>query len=173
MAEQQNFSETVSQHLPFLNRLVFRATRGDQSCEDIVQATILKALIHADQFRFESTLKTWLGSIAMNEVYQAYRCSWRTRTVPLVTENLDVHRSHPLDPPNTTYEARERDILVRQAVSRLPKSYRSVVELCDLEHLSLKEAALKLGLTVPAAKSRLHRARKKLRPLVTKLNLRA
>ena len=84
-----------------------------------------------------------------------------------------MHRCHPLEFPNKSYEAKERDLLVRKAVSRLPQSYRAVLELCDLEHVSLNEAAAKLGLTLPAAKTRLYRARKKLRPLITKLNLQA
>ncbi|HYZ73282.1 MAG TPA: RNA polymerase sigma factor [Chthoniobacterales bacterium] len=170
---QQNFADNVAQHLPFLNRLVCRATRGDHISEDIVQATVLKALVHADQFRFESTLKTWLSSIAMNEVCQAYRCSWRKRTVPLITENLDAHRSHPVDLPNKRYEAKEREVLLRQAVYRLPRSYRCVIELCDFENLSMNEAAAKLGLTLSTVKTRLNRARKKLRPIVAKLDLKA
>ena len=72
--------------------------------------------------------------------------------------------------PKDTYEAKERDLLVRHAISRLPQSYRSVVELCDLQHLPLNEAARKLGLTLPAVKSRRHRARQKLRPFVAKLS---
>jgi DNA-directed RNA polymerase specialized sigma24 family protein len=56
--------------------------------EDIVQEIMLKALAHAEEFRFESSLKTWLVSIAMNEVRQVYRCKWRTRSVPLIAEDL-------------------------------------------------------------------------------------
>jgi RNA polymerase sigma-70 factor, ECF subfamily len=171
MAEQQNVADSIAQHLPFLNRIVFRLTRGDHMTDDIVQQTVLKALVHADQFRFESTLKTWLGAIAINEVHQVYRSKWRTRTVPLVTEALDGHRSNPIEFPNKTYEAKERDLLVQRAVSRLPQSYRSVVELCDLQHLSMNEAARKLGLTLPAVKTRRHRGRQELRRLVSNLNL--
>jgi RNA polymerase sigma-70 factor, ECF subfamily len=136
--------------------------------EDIVQQTILKALVHADQFRLESSLKTWLASIAINEVHQVYRCRWRTRSVPLITENLDLNR-HTVEFPKSSYEAKERELLVRQAISRLPHSYRSVVELCDLQRLPLKEAADRLRLTVSAVKSRRRRARQKLWPLVENL----
>jgi RNA polymerase sigma-70 factor, ECF subfamily len=171
MVKQQNFAECVAQHLPYLNRMVSRMTRGDQMAEDIVQQTVLKALIHADQFRFESALKTWLGSIAINEVHQLYRSKSRTRVVQLITETLDVNRCHPVELPKDAYEAKERDVLVRHAVSQLPESYRSVVELCDLQRLPLSEVARKLGLTVPAVKTRRKRARLKLRPLVANLKL--
>jgi RNA polymerase sigma-70 factor (ECF subfamily) len=168
--EQKDLAESVAQHLPFLNRLVRRLTPYDQIAEDMVQQTVLKAITNAHQFRFESALKTWLASIAVNEVRQVYRSKWMKRAVPLITENLDVHRCHPLESPNDRYEANERDLLVRQAVSLLPQSYRCVVELCDLRCLPAKQAARKLGLTLSAVKSRRHRALKKLQPLLAKLN---
>jgi RNA polymerase sigma-70 factor (ECF subfamily) len=137
--------------------------------EDIVQQTMLKALMHADQFRMESTLKTWLASIAMNEVRQVYRCKWRTRSAPLISENVESDLSPLVESPGACYQARQREMLVRQAVSRLPDPYRCVVELCDLECLSLKEAAARLHLTMPAIKTRRRRAQRKLSPLVAGL----
>ena len=145
------------------------AYTGGSTSEDIVQQTIVKALVNADQFRLESTLKTWLTSIAMNEGRQVYRCKWRARFVPLRTGNLEGDRSPIVESPNAGYQARELEVLLRQAVSRLPEPYRRVVELCDLQCLPLKEAASRLRLTIPAIKSRRHRARRKLRPLVAAL----
>lgn len=171
MAEQQNFADRVALHLPVLTRVVRGLVRGDQMADDIVQQTVLKALTNADQFRFESALKTWLTSIAINEVRQAYRCRWRKRAVPLITETLDVERYQQVEVPHHSYEANERDLLVRDAVSRLPHRYRSVVELCDFQSLSMIEAARKLGISLPAIKSRRHRARQKLLRIVAKLKL--
>jgi hypothetical protein len=61
MFEQQYFGDFVVQQLPYLKRLVCKLTRGDQIADDIVQQTMLKALIHAHQFRFQPSLKTWLS----------------------------------------------------------------------------------------------------------------
>jgi RNA polymerase sigma-70 factor (ECF subfamily) len=171
-AEQRNFADYVALHLPFLNRVVRRLMRGDEMAEDVVQQTDLKALKHANQFRFESTLKTWLTSIAVNEVYQTYRRVSRSRAVPLAMETFDVDLCQGLEFPKNTYEARERELLVRNAVSRLPEMYRSVVELCDLKCVPMKKAALELGLTLPAIKTRRRRARQKLRRLVANLHRR-
>jgi RNA polymerase sigma-70 factor, ECF subfamily len=168
MSRRGNFADCVVEHLPFLNRMVRALTRSDSLTEDIVQQTILKALVHADQFRLESTLKAWLASIAMNEVRQVYRCKWWTRAVPLTTQNLDGP-SLPVQSPNAGYQAREREVLLRYAVSRLPEPYRCVVELCDLQCLPLKEAASRLRLTWSAIKTRQRRARMKLRTLVSTL----
>jgi RNA polymerase sigma-70 factor, ECF subfamily len=171
MPNQLNIADCVAQHLPFLNRSIRGIMHGNEAAEDVVQQTVLKALINADQFRFESALKTWLDSIAINEVRQAYRCRWHRCTVPLITEDVDLDRSWPLELPINHYEEKERDILVRNAVSRLPRTYRVVVELCDFQQLSLTEAARKLGLTLSAVKSRRHRARQKLLPIMRNLKL--
>lgn len=170
MTKQQNFADCVAQHLPFLNRVVRSLVRGDQMAEDIVQQTVLKALTNAQQFRFQSALRTWLASIAVNEVRQAYRCLWRSRAVPLITEDGELDRCQRLEFPNDRYEAEQRDLLVREAVSRLPQKYRSVVELCDFQRVPMNEAARTLGLTLPALKTRRHRARQKLRPVIAVLN---
>jgi len=143
--------------------------RGDQMAEDVVQQTVLKALTNADQFRFESALTTWLASIAINEINQAYRCAWRRRSVPMTTDGFDFDRRRPVEFPHHTYEDNERGIFIRHAVSRLPQMYRLVVELCDFECVPLNEAARRLGLTLAAVKSRRHRARQKLLRLVAKL----
>jgi RNA polymerase sigma-70 factor, ECF subfamily len=169
MDEQETFADCVVQHLPYLKRMVRGLTRNNPMTDDIVQETILKALVHADRFRCESTLKTWLTSIAKNELRQFYRCKWRTCSVPLLAEDLESKRSAQVDFPCPPYRATERDALVRQAVSRLPELYRSVVELCDLQRVPLREAAARLRSTVAAVKTRRKRARKKLRPFLAKL----
>src|SRR3954469_8488938 len=101
---------------------------------------MLKALVHADQFRFDATLKTWLVSIAMNEVRQVYRCKWSTHSVSLRTENVESDRFPVVQSPNAGYQVREREVLLRQAVSRLPEPYRCVIELRDRQCLPLMEA---------------------------------
>jgi RNA polymerase sigma factor (sigma-70 family) len=171
MTEQQAFADCVAREVPFLIQYVRRLVRGNQIAEDIVQQTILKALMNADQFRFESSLTTWLTSIAVNEVRQAYRCCWKRRAVPLITEAVDVDRCQCFEFPHSSYEVKERELLVRAAVARLPQMYRSVVELCEFQQITMKEAARKLGLTMPAIKTRRRRARQKLRPLVATLRL--
>ena len=169
MHAKETFADCVAQHLPYLNRMIRSLTRSDPMTEDIVQQTMLKALVHADQFRFKSTMKTWLTSIAMNEIRQVYRSKWRARAVPLMTENVASGRSPWVECPSPTYQAREQEALVRQAVSRLPEPYRCVVELCDLQLLPLQEAAARLRLTLAAVKTRRQRARKQLRSFVIKL----
>jgi RNA polymerase sigma-70 factor (ECF subfamily) len=164
--EQATFADCVAQHLPYLKRMVGGLTRHDPTTDDIVQQTMLKALVHADQFQFRSTLKTWLTSIAKNEVRQFYRCKWRMRSVPLTTEDLEGDKRLQADSGSSSCEAHEREAFIRQAASQLPKAYRSAVELCDLQGLPMNEAAARLRLTVAAVKTRRQRARKKLQRLL-------
>src|SRR5690242_14030136 len=98
MSRQESFADCVVEHLPFLNRMIRALTRNHSISEDIVQQTMLKALVHADQFRLDSTPKTWLVSIAMNEVRQVYRCKWWTHSVPLTTETVEGDRSSVQSP---------------------------------------------------------------------------
>lgn len=132
---------------------------GDSMAEDVVQQTVLKALLHAREFRFEASIRNWLVAIAVNEVRGVYRSGWHSRSVPLTAESVDKRRwAHP----GETYEVEQRNSLVRDAVSRLPEGYRSVIELCDLGYLSARDAAPMLGLTVAAVKIRHHRGRRRL-----------
>jgi RNA polymerase sigma-70 factor, ECF subfamily len=169
MGKEETFADCVVRHLPYLRRMIRCQTRDDAITEDIVQETILKALVHAGEFRFESSLKTWLTSIAKNECRQLYRSKWRTCSVQLIADELENQRLSHVDSSRPSYQQAERDALIRQAVSRLPESYRSVVELCDLQRVPLEEAAARLRLTVAAVKTRRRRAREKLRPFVARL----
>ena len=171
VCSDSNFASCVAQQLPSLTRIVRSVVHSDQGVEDIVQQTALKGLTRADQFRFESSLKTWLISIAINEARQAFRCAWHKRTASLMAENVDSIRSHTLGASTNTYQANERAVLVRKAVSRLPQAYRCFVELCDFQQMHMNEAATRLGLTLAAIKSRRYRARKMLLPLVKELKL--
>jgi RNA polymerase sigma-70 factor (ECF subfamily) len=164
--ERQNFVDCLVQHVPGITRVVRALMRGDQSAEDVVQQTVIKALTNADQFHFHSALKTWLISIAINEVRQTYRSGWRKRAVPLKPETINVLRVQDVGLPHNDYEANERNLPLRDAVSHLPWMYRSVVELCDFECVPSKEAARRLRITLPALKSRRHRAHQKLLPLL-------
>ena len=98
-----------------------------------------------------------------------YRCAWRKRAVPLITENIDLIRFQQREALNNTYQAKEREVLVREAVSRLPQAYRCVIEFCDFQQMPMREAATQLGLTLPAINSRRDRAKQKVLPLVKDL----
>ncbi len=79
MPTQQEFTELLQPNLLPLNRFVFGMVGNQFDAEDIVQETVVKAFIHFADFRAESKFKTWLMSIAVNEVRTKRRTEFRSR----------------------------------------------------------------------------------------------
>lgn len=146
----------------YLTKLV-----GPQEASDLTQVTMLKVSEHLTRFRGDSSLATWIYRIATNVAIDASR-----RSDPQ-TESLDAlvegERATGL-PPSLQSESAEHcaartemSACVREFVERLPARYRAVLVLSDVAGLSNAEAAEVLGVSVDAAKIRLHRARANLR----------
>jgi RNA polymerase sigma-70 factor, ECF subfamily len=156
------FGDLIAPHLAALAR-VLRGTLGAHpEVEDIVQQTALKAFTHLAQFRFEAGFRTWLIQIGLNEVRQ-----WRRKDAssPLMESASPVFGDLPIadqrQSPLRQYEIAETGDHVGAAIARLPDKYRVVILLRDLEDLSISEVAARLGLTIPAVKTRHRRARQK------------
>lgn len=167
------FGDLIAPHLtPLLHAL--RATIGGYSeLEDIVQQTVLKAFSHLEQFRYEASFRTWLIRIGLNEARAWRRKCASSRILALDPGALsqlpfaDESRS-----PRVEYERHEANVRLRGALAHLPEKYRVVILLRDLYGFTLSEVAGRLGLTIPAVKTRQMRARQKmgrfLRPLSEK-----
>ena len=156
------FGELIAPHLRPLSCIVQASIGAHPDAEDIVQQATLKAFTHLAQFRFEASFKTWLIGIGLNEVRQWRRkhSSSRPRSFALA----DLRNLHLVDPshsPLIECQNNEAAGQLRAAVARLPEKYRLVILLRDLEDLSVTEVAGRLGLTIPAVKTRHLRARQK------------
>ena len=125
-------------------------------------------------FRAESSFSTWLFRVTANEALMLMRSRRRQRA--RVVEGLDWEELATLpqandntDPPADVSLARaERDAKVRDALAELPEDYRDVVFAHYHSDLGLQEIADQLDLTESAVRSRLHRARTRLRGLLEK-----
>jgi len=165
------FADLIAPHLAPLRRIV-RASIGNQpDLEDILQTTALKALTHLGQFRCESTFRTWLIQIGVNEARQWQRKSASSRLLmlePLLLAQL----SFADEGSSSLVECQKIEAIARLriALARLPERDRLVILLRDLEELSLADAAVRLGLTLPATKARHFRARRKMARLIIGLN---
>ena len=157
------FADLIAPHLAPLLRIV-RASIGNRpDVEDIVQTTALKALTHLGQFRCESSFRTWLIQIGVNEARQWQRKSASSRLLmlePLLLAQLPFADEEP----SSLVECQRIEAVARLriALARLPEKDRIVILMRDLEELSLADAAVRLGLTLPATKSRHFRARRKI-----------
>jgi RNA polymerase sigma-70 factor (ECF subfamily) len=160
--ERDLFGDLIAPHLSPLSRIVRAAIGAHPEVEDIVQQTALKAFTHLAQFRFEAGFRTWLIQIGVNEARQWRRKCASSRFLeftPCAFSELPIgDQSHS---PFIEYQRSEMGARLGVALARLPEKYRNVILLRDFEDLSISEVAVRLGLTVPAVKTRHRRARQK------------
>jgi RNA polymerase sigma-70 factor (ECF subfamily) len=160
------------------NRRLFRVARSvlrdDGDAEDVVQETYLRAFGALDGFRGDSSLSTWLTRIALNEALGRLRK--RRPTTDLIALDAPEERDRmqvipfPLmkpdaDPEQTAARQQIRRVLER-AIDDLPDPFRVVFVMRDVEEMSVEETAAQLGLRPATVKTRLHRARARLRDAV-------
>ena len=134
----------------------------------------MKAYEHLDQFKGDSKFYTWIVRIAVNESLMKLRKRKTDRTVPL-DEPLDTGEDTVVreiavweDDPEQKYSREELAGILDEAVQSLRPTFRTVFVLRDIEELSTEETAEALGISVPAVKSRLLRARLQLREKLTR-----
>lgn len=151
------------------NQRVFRAARAilndDAEAEDVMQETYTRAFAHLGQFRGDAQLATWLTKIAVHEALARVRK--RRRLAPLPpgddVEALPMpDRPRPTDPEHEAQNAELRKLLER-AIDELPETYRTVFVLREVEGLSTATTAECLGVSEEVVKTRLSRARVRLR----------
>lgn len=151
--------------LRYLTKLV-----GPQDAPDLTQITMLKASENLPRFRGDSSLSTWIYRIATNVAFDERRRP-RTATESLEAllddEGQEVPRVLQGDSAETCVARTEMSACVREFVGRLPAQYRAVLILSEIEGRSNLEIAAALGVSVEAAKIRLHRARASLRRELT------
>jgi len=169
------YSELVTKYEGKVFRLAKNITQNDEDAEDVLQDAFLKAYEHLDNFQEQSKFYTWLVRIAVNEALMRLRKRKTDRTVPL-DEPVDtgeetVAREIAVweDDPEQRYEKTELRRILDESVQSLKPAFRTVFQLRDIEELSTEETAELLGLSIPAVKSRLLRARLQLREKLTRL----
>jgi RNA polymerase sigma-70 factor (ECF subfamily) len=141
---------------------------------DVVQEVFLKVFRKIGSFRRESSLRTWVYRIAVNEAHNHCRWSGRHRGHEVGLEGDEEGRGYrealPAHGPSPYDYAldQERRRMVETALAELSPSYRSVVVLRDVEDLSYDEIAAILNLPMGTVKSRILRGREALRRLLEK-----
>ena len=172
--DQNAFSELVNRYERKIYRLAKNITRNDEDAEDVLQDAFLKAYTHLDNFKGDSKFYTWIVRIAVNEALMRLRKRRTDRSVPLdepvelgeetVTREIAAWD----DNPEQQYSQEEWRRILDEAVESLKPDFRTVFVLRDIEELSTEETAETLGISVPAVKSRLLRARLALRERLTR-----
>jgi len=147
--------------------------QNEADAEDAAQEAFLKAFRNLGKFRGEAKFSTWLISITLNEARSRLRQKKTAKTESLDELTEGGHVSPALlrdwrEIPSEVLERREVRVMLQHAITDLPLIYREIFLLRDFEDLSVNQSAEALGISVAAAKVRLHRARmmlqKKLAP---------
>ncbi len=169
------FTVLVNQYERNIFRLALNITSNKEDAEDVLQETFLKAYTHLGRFQGNSRFYTWVVRIAVNESLMKLRKRRSDRQVSL-DEKLETDDDGLLpreivdwgDNPEQRYAKTEWQEILAEATQTLEPAFRTVFTLRDVEQLSTEETAEALGLSVPAVKSRLLRARLKLRQRLNK-----
>ncbi len=168
------FSELVRRYEGKIFRLAQHVTQNREDAEDVLQETFMKAYEHLDQFQGNSKFYTWIVRIAVNQALMKLRRRKTDRSVSL-DEAIDTGEDTVVreiaawdEDPEDRYSREELGKILETAVQSLDPPYRTVFQLRDIDELSTEETAEALGLSVPAVKSRLLRARLQLREKLTR-----
>jgi len=142
----------VRDHYPAVLRLATRLSGQKEDGEDIAQQTFMVARRKIGSFRGNSSLRTWIHRIAINETRQ-----WRRRTVPVANLNRDVESQ------DSGIEEFESGHILSAAMANLPEKQREAFVLFEVEQLPMNEVAQVLGVPSGTAKARVFYARQNLR----------
>lgn len=162
------FEELVEHYERRAFRLAWKITCNHEDAEDAVQNAFAKAFQNLPDFRGDSRFYTWLVRITINEALMKIRMR-RSNEVSIDESREDDDTSVPIEikdqaaNPEQRYSQDEIQRILATTVDELEPTYRAVVQLRELEGLSTQQTAQALDLTSSAVKTRLRRARMKMR----------
>jgi RNA polymerase sigma-70 factor (ECF subfamily) len=169
------FRVIMQRHNRRLYRIARAVLRNDSEAEDVVQEAYVRAFTNLAEFRGEASLATWLSRIVLNEALGRIRRNRPTADLTSLENRAQSqaeiipfpHASPQLDPERTMAQ-RQIQILLEQAIDKLPDDFRIVLVARVIEEMSIEETAALFGLRTETVKTRLHRARKLLRDALEK-----
>src|SRR4051794_22124748 len=157
--DQQAFEELVRVTYADTYTLAYRLMGDEEDARDVVQESYLRAWKGLPRFRGDAQFTTWMYRITANTAYTVVKRRRRHRA-----ESLDAMLEDPIElrPGTQPEDAAESAALLERlaaGLDELPPKLRVLVVLKDIYGLSHEEIAEELGISVPAAKVRLHRGR--------------
>lgn len=145
--------------------ICLRMTQSTAEAEDLTQEVFIQLFRKMGSFRGESAFSTWLHRLTVNQVLMHFRK--RGVQVEKTTDDGDVPEQAVPGTENSTRMPVLDRIAIDNAIAQLPPGYRTVFLLHDVEGFEHEEIARMLGLSIGTSKSQLHKARLKLRGLIT------
>jgi RNA polymerase sigma-70 factor (ECF subfamily) len=169
--EEAALDQLIVRIRPHVERQLLRYPVSDEDRRDLLQMTLLQVVRRLASFRGDSSFSTWLFRVTANEALMLMRSQRRHRA--RLVEGLDLDDLGSLPPfrvpSDDSHEARARsecETVLRDALAELPEDYRHIVVAHYHEDQGLQEIADELRVTESAVRSRLHRARSRLRAIL-------
>ena len=161
-------AELVGEHQRMVVQLATNLLGDREDALDLSQEVFLRVFRTSPRFRGQSTLRTWIYRIAVNQARNRHRF-WRRRhrndQVSLDT-HIALHGEFPSTlglRPDRVFEQKQLGARLQEALDRLPFDQRTVIVLREIDGLSYDDIAYSLGVAIGTVKSRLTRARQALR----------
>ena len=162
---QSEFERLALEHIDALYNFAGYLTRNPPEADDLVQETYLRAFRFADRFTPGTHLRAWLFQILRNTFLTFYRV--RERESAIADDGVpdwDVPMFH--DAPEDSSSVMEAHTDLERALRRLPEEFRTVLLLAEVEGMPLEEVARVMECPVGTVKSRIFRAKERLRALL-------
>ncbi len=153
------FKELVRRHQAPLYRFVWRQLRNHAETADLCQKVFLKVFLKVKSYRGESSFRTWLYQIAINQCRNHFRSRERERLDDVEIENLPQEEFAA----NDAVESAQKSRLLRAAVEALPPKQRHTLELRFYQDCTFAEVAEMMGCPTGTAKANYHHAIESLR----------
>jgi len=164
--DEENFTRAVEYYRPRLYHIALRQLGNPEDAQDALQDGLLLAYRHREQFQGRSEISTWLTRIVINAARGLRR---KLRAHPMLELDALPAAADLFADPGPSPEAQcregERVRRLRRMLARLSPALRGAVELYEIEGLSCREAAVRLGVTPATFKCRLFRGRARLAQL--------
>src|SRR5579863_1088090 len=170
--EEAAYEDLLSRFQQPVYNLAYRLLNDPGDASDVVQEVFLKVFRNVSHFRRQSSLKTWIYRITVNEAHNHRRWFFRhrSREVGLDDEQDQVRTRNVPDSDRSPFDCtfdREKHELIETALARINPLFREAVVLRDVEDLSYEEIAEVLQLSLGTVKSRILRGREALREELT------
>lgn len=157
------------EHGSDLVRLAFNYVKDKETAKDMVQNTFIKCYENLDEFRYDSSIKTWLYRITINQC-KDYLRSWHYRKVQTKDAFESTIQSFLPSPEEKVIRDSEQKEMEYLVLS-LPKNNREVIILYYYRSLSIREIAEVTELNINTVKTRLRKAKQKLKILIEEANV--
>jgi len=163
------FNILVQRYKNPLTNFVFRFLGDYESCNDVVQETMIKVYRYKDSYSSVAKFSTWIYTIAGNLARTEYRRQ-RRRNIFSINDYGEEHKTYEL--PDETYrpdvatDSGIKDEIIQKALLKVKDTYREAVILRDIQGMSYEEISEILGVNEGTIKSRINRGRAQLQELL-------